>query len=124
MTSHLQTGGIFFDDLPAMKSTLEFVREVAQGWMPSWLPIVKKHASREYTDEQKHWQCLRRGRYLEFNLLYDRGVKFGLANANPRVEGVMVSAPPQIAFDYNHVPKEGSEEERLVKVLKQPKDWV
>jgi coproporphyrinogen III oxidase len=78
----------------------------------------------EYSDEEKHWQCLRRGRYLEFNLLYDRGVKFGLANANPRVEGVMVSAPPMIAFDYNYVPKEGSEEERLVKILRNPKDWV
>lgn len=123
-SEHRGTGGIFFDDLPATRSTLEFVRDVAQGWMPSWLPIVRKHASREYSDEQKHWQCLRRGRYLEFNLLYDRGVKFGLANANPRVEGVMVSASPQIAFDYNHVPKPGSEEERLVRVLKQPKDWV
>jgi coproporphyrinogen III oxidase len=56
--------------------------------------------------------------------LYDRGVKFGLANANPRVEGVMVSAPPMIAFEYNHKVKKGSEEERLVDVLKSPRDWV
>jgi len=123
-SEHRGTGGIFFDDLPATQSTSEFVRGVAQGWMPSWLPIVQKNGSREYTEEEKHWQCLRRGRYLEFNLLYDRGVKFGLANANPRVEGVMVSAPPRIAFDYNHVPEEGSEEERLVGILKNPKDWV
>mmetsp|Transcript_27150 Transcript_27150/g.65229 ORF Transcript_27150/g.65229 Transcript_27150/m.65229 type:complete len:438 (+) Transcript_27150:110-1423(+) len=123
-SEHRGTGGIFFDDLPATTSTYEFVRGVARGWMPSWLPIVERNGNREYDDEEKHWQCLRRGRYLEFNLLYDRGVKFGLANANPRVEGVMVSAPPKIAFDYNHVPKEGSEEERLVKILKNPKDWV
>ena len=123
-SEHRGTGGIFFDDLPATQSTYSFVRKVAEGWMPSWLPIVEKNGKREYTDEEKHWQCLRRGRYLEFNLLYDRGVKFGLANANPRVEGVMVSAPPKIAFDYNHVPKEGSEEERLVEILKKPKDWV
>ena len=121
---HRGTGGIFFDDLPATKSTYEFVRDVAQGWMPSWLPIVNKSKDREYSEEEKHWQCLRRGRYLEFNLLYDRGVKFGLANANPRVEGVMVSAPPMIAFDYNHTPKVGSEEERLLKILKNPKEWV
>jgi coproporphyrinogen III oxidase len=121
---HRGTGGIFFDDLPATISTYEFVRDVAQGWMPSWLPIVNKNTDREYSEEEKHWQCLRRGRYLEFNLLYDRGVKFGLANANPRVEGVMVSAPPMIAFDYNYIPKVGSEEERLVKILKNPKDWV
>jgi coproporphyrinogen III oxidase len=63
-------------------------------------------------------------RYLEFNLLYDRGVKFGLANVNPRVEGVMVSAPPLIAWEYNHKIEEGSEEERLMKILKKPKDWV
>ena len=61
---------------------------------------------------------------MEFNLLYDRGVRFGLANANPRVEGVMVSAPPMIAYDYNHVPRPGSEEERLVGILKRPRDWV
>eukprot|EP00984_Skeletonema_dohrnii_P015686 scaffold6822_cov121-Skeletonema_dohrnii-CCMP3373.AAC.6 len=123
-SEHRGTGGIFFDDLSATKATLSFVEDVATGWMPSWLPIVEKNGSKEFTEEQKHWQCLRRGRYLEFNLLYDRGVKFGLANANPRVEGVMVSAPPKIAFDYNHVPAEGSEEERLLKILKEPKDWT
>ena len=123
-SEHRGTGGIFFDDLPATQSTYGFVKSVAQGWMPSWLPIVKKNGSKEYTDEEKHWQCLRRGRYLEFNLLYDRGVKFGLANANPRVEGVMVSAPPNIAFEYNHVPASRSEEERLLKILKEPRDWA
>lgn len=123
-SEHRGTGGIFFDDMPATPSTYAFVRDVAKGWMPSWLPIVEKNGNRNYTEEEKHWQCLRRGRYLEFNLLYDRGVKFGLANANPRVEGVMVSAPPKIAFDYNHIPKEGSEEGRLLQILKNPKDWV
>ncbi len=123
-SEHRGTGGIFFDDLPATQSTYNFVRDVAKSWMPSWLPIVEKNGKREYTGEEKHWQCLRRGRYLEFNLLYDRGVKFGLANANPRVEGVMVSAPPQIAFEYNHVPVKGSEEERLLTVLKDPREWV
>lgn len=123
-SEHRGTGGIFFDDLPATPTTYAFLKDVAQGWMPSWLPIVTKNGQRAYTDEEKHWQCLRRGRYLEFNLLYDRGVKFGLANANPRVEGVMVSAPPKIAFDYNFVPGKGSEEERLLEILKSPKDWI
>ncbi|KAL3908023.1 MAG: hypothetical protein SGILL_008642, partial [Bacillariaceae sp.] len=124
-SEHRGTGGVFFDDMPAATpGVVEFVENVADAWMPSWLPIVEKRRDLEYTQQQKQWQMLRRGRYLEFNLLYDRGVKFGLANANPRVEGVMVSAPPVIAFEYNHKIEEGSEEERLMSVLKQPKDWV
>jgi len=123
-SEHRGTGGIFFDDLLATSSTLNFVKDVATGWMPSWLPIVKQNKDKEYTEQQKQWQYLRRGRYLEFNLLYDRGVKFGLANANPRVEGVMVSAPPMIAFEYNHEVEDGSEEQKLLEVLKKPKNWV
>ena len=123
-SEHRGTGGIFFDDLNATPATFQFVKDVAEGWMPSWLPIVQCNKDKEYTEQQKQWQCLRRGRYLEFNLLYDRGVKFGLANANPRVEGVMVSAPPMIAYEYNHVIEKGSEEERLMEVLKMPREWV
>jgi coproporphyrinogen III oxidase len=119
---HRGTGGIFFDDVSSSPATLEFVMDVAR--MPSWLPIVARNRNRKYTPEEKHFQLLRRGRYLEFNLLYDRGVRFGLVNENPRVEGVMVSAPPMIAYDYNHVPTSGSEEERLIEILKQPIDWV
>eukprot|EP00557_Chaetoceros_sp_GSL56_P005788 CAMPEP_0176502964 /NCGR_PEP_ID=MMETSP0200_2-20121128/15066_1 /TAXON_ID=947934 /ORGANISM="Chaetoceros sp., Strain GSL56" /LENGTH=390 /DNA_ID=CAMNT_0017902135 /DNA_START=157 /DNA_END=1329 /DNA_ORIENTATION=- len=118
------TGGMFFDDIPANPSTMNFVKAVAENWMPSWLPIVEKRRGLDYTDQQKEWQLLRRGRYLEFNLLYDRGVKFGLANVNPRVEGVMVSAPPLIAWEYNHVIEKGSEEERLMNILKRPKIWI
>ncbi|CAB9526480.1 Oxygen-dependent coproporphyrinogen-III oxidase [Seminavis robusta] len=124
-SEHRGTGGIFFDDMEAdEEGVLDFVQAVADAWMPSWLPIVEKRQPLDYTDEQKQWQKLRRGRYLEFNLLYDRGVKFGLQTANPRVEGVMVSAPPEIAFEYNHVVAEGSEEEKLMKILKNPIDWV
>lgn len=122
---HRGTGGIFFDDMEADEdNNFEFVQAVANAWMPSWLPIVQKRQPMPYTDQQKQWQKLRRGRYLEFNLLYDRGVKFGLQTANPRVEGVMVSAPPEIAFEYNHKIAEGSEEERLMKILKDPIDWA
>jgi coproporphyrinogen III oxidase len=124
-SEHRGTGGIFFDDMPASTpGVVEFVQNVANAWMPSWLPIVEKRRRMKFTDKQKQWQMLRRGRYLEFNLLYDRGVKFGLANANPRVEGVMVSAPPVIAFEYNHKIEQDSEEERIMEVLKKPRDWV
>jgi coproporphyrinogen III oxidase len=124
-SEHRGTGGIFFDDVPAATpGAIDFCQQVALAWMPSWLPIVEKRRALEFTDQQRRWQLLRRGRYLEFNLLYDRGVKFGLANANPRVEGVMVSAPPLIAFEYNHAVEEGSEEARLMDVLKKPIDWA
>jgi coproporphyrinogen III oxidase len=121
---HRGTGGIFFDDMPVTPESTAFVQGVADTWMPSWLPIVEQRQSLPFTDQQKQWQLLRRGRYLEFNLLYDRGVKFGLANANPRVEGVMVSAPPMIAFEYNHKIEEDSPEAALTKVLKEPREWV
>ncbi len=152
---HRGTGGIFFDDMPATEAyALPFVKSVASAWMPSWLPIVEQRRNQPFSDKQKQWQLLRRGRYiyillacltqvwdrmihsnvvlvpfnifryLEFNLLYDRGVKFGLANTNPRVEGVMVSAPPLIAWEYNHKIEVGSEEERLMKILKVPIDWL
>ncbi|KAG7372105.1 coproporphyrinogen III oxidase [Nitzschia inconspicua] len=124
-SEHRGTGGIFFDDLPASApGVVDFVRNVANAWMPSWLPIVTKRRETAFTDKQKQWQLLRRGRYLEFNLLYDRGVKFGLAMANPRVEGVMVSAPPVIAFEYNHKIEPDSDEDRMMQVLKTPKEWV
>mmetsp|Transcript_19351 Transcript_19351/g.53947 ORF Transcript_19351/g.53947 Transcript_19351/m.53947 type:complete len:436 (-) Transcript_19351:41-1348(-) len=123
-SEHRGVGGMFYDDLPATPETLAFCRDVASGWMPSWFPIVTKRQPLPYNEQQREWQLLRRGRYLEFNLLYDRGVKFGLANANPRVEGVMVSAPPLIAWEYNHQIEPGSEEDRLMAILKAPIDWV
>lgn len=123
-SEHRGTGGIFFDDMEATPESMDFVKGVATSWMPSWFPIVEKRRNMDFTDRQKQWQLLRRGRYLEFNLLYDRGVKFGLANANPRVEGVMVSAPPLIAWEYNHKIEEGSEEARLMEILKKPIEWA
>lgn len=123
-SEHRGTGGIFFDDLNAFGESVQFVKNVAKAWVPSWTPIVNRHRLADYSEQQKQWQLLRRGRYLEFNLLYDRGVKFGLATANPRVEGVMVSAPPLIAWEYNHEIAPESPEEELLQVLKKPRDWV
>jgi coproporphyrinogen III oxidase len=121
---HRGTGGIFFDKLPVSNRSIDFAKRLVQTWMPSWIPIVQKRNTMDFSEQEKQWQLLRRGRYLEFNLLYDRGVQFGLANQNPRVEGVMVSAPPVIAFDYNHKIEPGSREEKLVNILRKPRTWV
>jgi coproporphyrinogen III oxidase len=127
---HRGTGGIFFDDMPVSKDSWNFMQQlVAKTWLPSWFPIIERRRHLEYTDQQKQWQLLRRGRYLEFNLLYDRGVKFGLASPgsgnNPRaVEAVMVSAPPLIAWEYNHKIEKDSPEDKLMQILRQPRAWV
>ena len=101
---------------------LQFVQDVVQGFIPSWKGIATERVSMSFTDKQRQWQLLRRGRYLEFNLLYDRGVKFGLSGG--RLESIMVSAPPLIAWRYNVVPEDGSAEAKLTSVLKQPVDWT
>lgn len=88
---HRGTGGIFFDNLLYTENSFEFVEGVMDTWMPSWIPIINERKSEEYTEEERYWQLLRRGRYLEFNLLYDRGVRFGLIGKNPRVEGRSIS---------------------------------
>ena len=101
---------------------LQFVQDVAQGFIPSWRDIATERLGMPFTGKQRQWQLLRRGRYLEFNLLYDRGVKFGLSGG--RLESIMVSAPPLIAWKYNVVPDQGSAEAELISVLQKPMDWA
>jgi coproporphyrinogen III oxidase len=101
---------------------VQFVKDVARGIIPSWAPIVSRRSALPYSDAHRQWQLLRRGRYLEFNLLYDRGVKFGLEGG--RIESIMVSAPPLVAWRYNVQPEAGSEEARLVAALQAPRDWI
>jgi len=106
-----------------LDEAMELTKNVCVGFMPSYLPIVARRQSAPYTEAQRHFQLLRRGRYIEFNLLYDRGVRFGLVPGG-RVEAVMVSCPPLVAWDYGYVPPPGSEEERLLSILRSPKEWV
>lgn len=122
---HRGLGGLFFDDLASEECGYDagaFVRSVGDGLLASWRPIVARHRQQPFTQQQRDWQLLRRGRYLEFNLLYDRGVKFGLDGG--RVESIMVSAPPLIAWKYNVQPAEGSPEAELVAALQKPREWA
>uniref|UniRef100_A0A4W5PEU3 coproporphyrinogen oxidase n=1 Tax=Hucho hucho TaxID=62062 RepID=A0A4W5PEU3_9TELE len=88
-------GGIFFDDLdsPSQEEAFSFVRSCAQTVVPCYLPIVYKHLNDPFSPEEKDWQQVRRGRYVEFNLVYDRGVKFGLATPGSRIESILMALP-------------------------------
>uniref|UniRef100_A0A8B9HZ91 coproporphyrinogen oxidase n=1 Tax=Astyanax mexicanus TaxID=7994 RepID=A0A8B9HZ91_ASTMX len=88
-------GGIFFDDLdsPSQEEVFKFVKSCAKTVVPCYLPIVHKHLKDSFTQEEKDWQQVRRGRYVEFNLVYDRGVKFGLATPGSRIESILMSLP-------------------------------
>lgn len=97
------------------------MKDVANGWLASWKPTVQRRRRMKFEQSNRDWQLIRRGRYLEFNLLYDRGVKFGI---NGRIESVMVSAPPLIAWKYNVTPRSGSEEAKLLEVLRTPRSWA
>ena len=121
-------GGIFFDYLKedkqfSMNDRLNFAISSSNSFLDAYLPIVKKHEKENYSEEQKVWQEIRRGRYVEFNLLHDRGTHFGI-KTNGRTESILMSLPSTVRWEYNHHPEAGSEEEKLIKVLKHPKDWV
>ena len=121
-------GGLFFDYLKATNSftildRYNFVTAVGASFLESYLPIVKKRKDILFTISQKDWQEIRRGRYVEFNLVHDRGTLFGL-KTNGRIESILMSLPPVVQWKYNHHPEKESEEERLIAVLTNPKEWV
>lgn len=121
-------GGLFFDYLKetetlTMQDRFNFVTEIGNSFLDSYVPVIERRKNIEYTEENKNWQEVRRGRYVEFNLVHDKGTLFGL-KTNGRIESILMSLPPKVQWHYNHVPVEGSEEERLVKVLQSPKQWI
>ena len=99
-----------------------FTRAIADEWLNSYLPIVHRRRDEPYGEAQERWHHQRRGRYIEFNLLYDRGVRFGLDGG--RIEAIMVSAPPRVRWDYDVKPEPGSPESRLVDALRSPRAWA
>ena len=119
-------GGIFFDDLRPQQDydTFDFVTSCAESVIPSYVPIVKRHMRDSYTPQEREWQLLRRGRYAEFNLVYDRGTKFGLVTPGGRIESILMSLPLYARWEYDNKPAPGSPEASILEVLKNPKDWV
>ncbi|CAN4087117.1 unnamed protein product [Withania somnifera] len=118
-------GGIFFDDLNDYdhEMLLSFSTECANSVIPAYIPIVEKRKDTPFTDEHKAWQQLRRGRYVEFNLVYDRGTTFGLKTGG-RIESILVSLPLTARWEYDHQPVEGSEEWKLLDACINPKEWI
>lgn len=121
-------GGIFYDhQRPAEKQDvnfwMRFANRCGHAFVDAYIPIVEKRKATAYNEANKHWQEIRRGRYVEFNLVHDRGTLFGL-KTNGRIESILMSLPPTVRFEYNHHPVAGSEEEKLVNVLLSPKDWL
>ena len=121
-------GGIFYDhQRPDEKYDAEFWmnfgKACANAFIPAYIPIVEKRKNVAYTEKEKHWQEIRRGRYVEFNLLHDKGTTFGL-QTNGRTESILMSLPPTVRFEYDYKPQRGSEEDKLWQVCLQPKDWI
>jgi coproporphyrinogen III oxidase len=121
-------GGIFFDDLDDsekdQENSFEFVQSCLKAFLPSYIPIIEKRKDMPFTPREKDWQQIRRGRYVEFNLVHDRGTAFGLNAPNPRVESILMSLPLTASWKYMYEPAQGSREQRLVDVLREPKEWV
>lgn len=121
-------GGIFYDyqRATAEKSSeqwLQFASDCGHTFLNAYLPVVEKRKATEFTPQQKYWQEIRRGRYVEFNLVHDRGTLFGL-HTNGRSESILMSLPPTVRFDYDFNIEENSEEEKIQQVFLNPKDWV
>ncbi len=121
-------GGLFFDyckttDDMSMQNWYNFVTEVGNSFLEAYVPIVEKRKDLPYTEAQRNWQEIRRGRYVEFNLVHDKGTLFGL-KTNGRIESILMSLPPHVQWVYDNHPEAGSEEEKLIKVLQNPINWV
>jgi coproporphyrinogen III oxidase len=121
-------GGIFYDyERPNEKQDvyfwMDFGKRCGNAFIPAYIPVVEKRKNIAFASEHKHWQEIRRGRYVEFNLVHDRGTLFGL-KTNGRVESILMSLPPTVKFEYNYQPQPGSEEEKLLEVCLHPREWL
>jgi coproporphyrinogen III oxidase len=119
-------GGLFFDDFneTGFDKSFEMVRTIANSYIKAYGPIVEARKGLSFNESQKQFQRYRRGRYVEFNLVYDRGTLFGLQSGLGRVESILMSLPPEVRWVYDWHPEPGSEEERLYTDFLRPRDWV
>lgn len=118
-------GGLFFDDYNenGFKKSFEFMKSVGDHFTLAYLPIVERRKDHPWKDEHREFQLYRRGRYVEFNLLWDRGTTFGIQSGG-RTESILMSLPPLVRWEYDWSPKKGSEEAKLYKVFLKPRDWL
>lgn len=119
-------GGLFFDDFNELgfDQSFEFVQSMANSFLAAYLPIVNKRKETPYTERHKQFQEYRRGRYAEFNLVYDRGTIFGLQSGVGRIESILMSLPPVVRWIYDWKAEKGSEEERLSTEFLKPREWL
>jgi coproporphyrinogen III oxidase len=118
-------GGLFFDDLntPDFASAFGFMRSVGDHYLSAYLPIVERRKQTAYGERERDFQRYRRGRYVEFNLVYDRGTLFGLQSGG-RTESILMSLPPVVHWQYNYQPEAGSAEAELYDYYLKPRDWI
>ena len=118
-------GGLFFDDLNewGFDKSFSFLQAVGDSYIPAYLPIVQRRREENYGDREREFQLYRRGRYVEFNLVYDRGTLFGL-QSDGRTESILMSLPPLVRWEYDYRPKSSSPEEELTSYYLKPRDWL
>lgn len=118
-------GGLFFDDLheQGFAKSFAFMQSVGDSFLPAYVPIVEKRKAENFNEQQKEYQLYRRGRYVEFNLVFDRGTLFGLQSGG-RTESILMSLPPEVKWDYQWQVESGSKEAKLLEVLQNPRSWV
>ncbi|GAL22800.1 coproporphyrinogen III oxidase aerobic [Vibrio maritimus] len=117
-------GGLFFDDLNqwGFERSFAYMQAVGNGYTDAYLPIVEKRKDESYGERERNFQLYRRGRYVEFNLVYDRGTLFGLQSGG-RTESILMSMPPLARWEYSYQPEEGSAEAKLYSDYLQPREW-
>lgn len=118
-------GGLFFDDLnePGFEQSFAFMAAVGQAFTKAYVPIVERNKNKAYSEAERQFQLYRRGRYVEFNLVFDRGTLFGLQSGG-RTESILMSMPPLVRWQYGYQPEAGSAEAKLYERYLQPQDWL